>query len=60
MLDRTRPFGEVFTNGRSAGYVQDDRLFDHDGHPIDVPEPLPSPPPKRRGRPPKSLPPETE
>lgn len=58
MLDRTRPFGQVFRNGFPSGFVQDGREFDMEGRPVaDVP---PVEPQKRRGRPPRNPPSETE
>lgn len=58
MLDRTRPFGQVFRNGFPSGFVQDGEEFDMEGRPVaDAP---PAEPPKRRGRPPRNPSPETE
>ena len=57
MLDRTRPYGQVFRNGFPSGFVQDGKEFDMEGRPV-VAVP-PAEPPKRRGRPPRNPPPET-
>jgi len=59
MLDRTRPYGQVFRNGFPSGFVQDGNEFDAEGRPVAAPLPAEPEPPKRRGRPPRNPSPET-
>ena len=50
-LDRSRPFGTVFINGRQSGYAQDGLVFDQDGRQVTPPPADPTSAPKKRGRP---------
>lgn len=50
-LDRSRPFGTVFIDGRQSGFAQDGHVFDQDGREVVTPPADPTPAPKKRGRP---------